>query len=442
MAGGGSVAKAAAKATAKAAESAGMKAPIAAAKDLTTLQDFHTSLGDRIRQRAADMQDLMESTPFKYDKGQRVFTESSAKKNQTPYTILDRTMVGNAVMREDHPEFGPGMGRVIKDPETGKAKRTPYVPGYRVRQEFGPDDWQEFSIPESAIKGDVEMASGGEVKLSGGGSKILSKTASRAAGTAARSTAKAIDYETAQQGPFYRVQARTPETAGQFYRGIREQIQEPTEVVGGATGVDVPQSISGDAVRQMMADPSNFVRSAADQYARQYAGGPYDLPQIPQSSLAKQSAIGRTFQLAAEDDPAYKKAVFDAYAKRYPKMIEQSGAKNYDQLVEASYRQLAKEAEQQFHSLPIRMSFHRQGEGNYLDSGEMLRDVYGNKHLYVFQGGEPHPFLNVIDPRTGLNSNEMFRAVHDFYGHAIHGNQFGPKGEEIAWAAHGKMFLR
>lgn len=273
-----------------------------------------------------------------------------------------------------------------------------------------------------------------QVEMAGGGS--VAKAAAKAAGK----TARKVEYETAQQGPFFRVQARTPETSGQFYRGIREQVQEPPETLGGTIGANVPQSISGDAVRQMMADPSNFVRSAADQYAREYAGGPYDLPQIPQSSLAKQSAIGRVFQLAAEDDPAYKKAVFDAYAKRFPKMVEASGAKDYDQLVQAAYMQLAKETEQQFNSLPVRMSFHRQGEGNYLDSNEMLRDVYGNKHLYVYQGGEPHPFLNVIDPRTGLNSNEMFRAVHDFYGHAIHGNQFGPKGEETAWAAHSKMF--
>lgn len=334
--------------------------------------------------------------------------------------------------------------------------------GYETEAPVGGSDWLKGKATQAGIRPEppadptaqaiynvADVASGfvnplPAVRTAGSALEMAAKKTGQAlapaAAKAAAKSAKGIEYETTQQGPFFRVQKRTPEETGQFYRGIREQIQEPTETVGGTTGVNVPQSISGDALRQMMADPSNFVRSAADQYARQYAGGPYDLPQIPQSSLAKQSAIGRVFQLAAEDDPAYKKAVFDAYAKRYPKMVEASGAKNYDQLVQAAYMQLAREAEQQFHSLPVRMSFHRQGEGNYLDSNQMLRDVYGNKHLYVYQGGEPHPFLNVIDPRTGLNSNEMFRAVHDFYGHAIHGNQFGPKGEEIAWAAHGKMF--
>jgi hypothetical protein len=123
-----------------------------------------------------------------------------------------------------------------------------------------------------------------------------------------------------------------------------------------------------------------------------------------------------------------------------PEVIKQSGAKNYDELVAASYRQMAKETNEQFKRLPISLSYHRAGEGNYRNSKQMLQDVYGNKHLYVFQGGDEHPYLKAVDPETGLNENEKFRAVHDFFGHAIHGNEFGPKGEETAWAAHSQMY--
>jgi hypothetical protein len=115
-------------------------------------------------------------------------------------------------------------------------------------------------------------------------------------------------------------------------------------------------------------------------------------------------------------------------------------AKDYDDLLARSYAQLGKETKQQFDSLPVNTSFHRNGEGNYSNSKQMLNDIFNNRHLYVYQGGDPHDFLNEVDPKTGLNTNEMFRAVHDFYGHAVHGNQFGPKGEEEAWAAHGGMF--
>ena len=133
-----------------------------AAKDLTTLQDFHTSLGDSIRERAAKMQRQMDEMKFKYEPGQRVFTESSAKKNLPPYEIKAKRLYGNQVVREPHPDH-PLMGKPVKDPETGKALRTPYEPGYLIRQERGPDDWAEYVIPESAIKGSVEFAKGGIV---------------------------------------------------------------------------------------------------------------------------------------------------------------------------------------------------------------------------------------------------------------------------------------
>jgi hypothetical protein len=173
LAGGGLVKKLAST-VGKAAESAGMKAPVTAGKDLTTLQDVHTNLGDRVRAGAMEAQKMMGGFDYQYDKGQRVFTKDSAGKNKPPYTILNRTRVGNQVMREDHPEFGPGMGKPIIDPETGKAMRSPYEPGYRVRMERGPDDWSEFEIPQKAIVGDVEMAGGGLVGK-------LSKTAKAAA---------------------------------------------------------------------------------------------------------------------------------------------------------------------------------------------------------------------------------------------------------------------
>lgn len=135
-----------------------------ASKDLTTLQDVHTSLGDSIRERAAKMRQQMDEMQFKYEPGQHVFTESTARKNLPPLKILRKTMVGNQPVREPHPDY-PIMGKVVKDPETGKTLRTPYEPGYKVRHERGEDDWAEFDISESVIKGAIdEFAKGGIAK--------------------------------------------------------------------------------------------------------------------------------------------------------------------------------------------------------------------------------------------------------------------------------------
>jgi|GEM_PF-6828177 len=143
-----------------AARAAGMKAPVTATKDLTDLEDFAYSINDSIRQRSADMQNLVESMPYKYGKGQRVFTEDSARKNWPPLTVLGRTLDGNRIMRENPNDF---RSKKIIDEATGKAKRTPYEPGYKVRLEHSPEDWSEFVIPESAILGNVDMADGGKV---------------------------------------------------------------------------------------------------------------------------------------------------------------------------------------------------------------------------------------------------------------------------------------
>jgi hypothetical protein len=140
-----------------------------ASKELTTLQDAHTSLGDSIRERTAKMQQQMDEMDFKYNSGQYVFTEGSAKNNRPPLVIKAKRLYGNEPMREPHP-VNPLMGKVIKDPATGLTKRTPYEPGYLVRQEGPEEDWSEFVIPQSAIKGSVDnFAHGGMVQRAEGG---------------------------------------------------------------------------------------------------------------------------------------------------------------------------------------------------------------------------------------------------------------------------------
>lgn len=252
-------------------------------------------------------------------------------------------------------------------------------------------------------------------------------------------------YATRQDGPFFRVSPTALDVSKAKSRGIREADELQGQVpVGGSTGQvggELPTRIADEEVARIIADPvANEPLNIARKYTKATQGTDFVLPQIPESSLVKQSAIGRTHQLAVEGAPEYKTAVFDAYAKQMPDVLEQAGAKNYDDLMEKAYRQLAKETDAQFQALPYNFSYHRAGEGNYNSSKEMAADVHGNKHLYVFQGGDPHDFLNRVDPSTGLNENEKFRAVHDLLGHAIYGNQFGPKGEEIAWAIHSQMY--
>jgi hypothetical protein len=69
----------------------------------------------------------------------------------------------------------------------------------------------------------------------------------------------------------------------------------------------------------------------------------------------------------------------------------------------------------------------------------MMRDVVENKRLVVrdsapdYRDYGAHPLLSV-------NDNNMFRAVHDFFGHAGSGRGFLADGEEAAWISHSEMF--
>ena len=76
----------------------------------------------------------------------------------------------------------------------------------------------------------------------------------------------------------------------------------------------------------------------------------------------------------------------------------------------------------------------------YRNSQEMMDDLRDNHHLFIFTGGEPHPYLSVGHPETGYTINDLFRGLHDCFGHAAEGYSFGPHGEEAAWVAHSQMF--
>jgi len=93
----------------------------------------------------------------------------------------------------------------------------------------------------------------------------------------------------------------------------------------------------------------------------------------------------------------------------------------------------------------------------YGSSAEMIADLRENKTIKIFStesgfGSDgitsemrsKNPLLSPTEFKdtTGqlLLVNDIFRAVHDFFGHAELGNGFGAIGEENAWRCHATMF--
>jgi len=200
---------------------------------------------------------------------------------------------------------------------------------------------------------------------------------------------------------------------------------------------------SNEAVSRIIADPQlNKSIVIAKQFNPEFDAS--KIKDLPGSSIEKQHPIARAYETLTEENvnPKLKQSIFDDYKEKHPELIKEHKIKSYDDLVEKSYAALRKETAQQFDAMVkngVNMSFHS-GHANYENSVEMLRDSLLNDHLYTFRGGDEHPYLNRLDPHYGLNDNEKFRAVHDYFGHGTTGGQFGRKGEEMAYAAHSQMY--
>ena len=113
--------------------------------------------------------------------------------------------------------------------------------------------------------------------------------------------------------------------------------------------------------------------------------------------------------------------------------------------VRKAYQHLAKEIEAQWNFARDVMGitfepWRYEGQPYATNSAVMCGDVRDNRHLYFFQGGDPHLLLGKVDPATGLSLNDKFRAIHDLFGHAAEGYGFGPRGEENTWIKHSQMF--
>ena len=125
--------------------------------------------------------------------------------------------------------------------------------------------------------------------------------------------------------------------------------------------------------------------------------------------------------------------------------------------VKRSYDALKQETMDQFKTLKntgLKVSSIKQGQQNpYKTSQDLLNDIHQNNHLWFFpteQGfgsgnkkTSDHPMLQPTEEMhegKPLLANDVFRIVHDYFGHAKEGNGFGPNGEENAWQNHARMY--
>ena len=125
------------------------------------------------------------------------------------------------------------------------------------------------------------------------------------------------------------------------------------------------------------------------------------------------------------------RAIADSY--------QQSADNPKDQATQAAYEAFHKELDAQRAALEAAgYAFEpwNQAGQPYADSKAMRADVATNRHLFYFRTTEG----TIPNGLTTTAQNDTFRAVHDMFGHALGGNQFGPKGETNAFLDHYQMF--
>lgn len=131
-------------------------------------------------------------------------------------------------------------------------------------------------------------------------------------------------------------------------------------------------------------------------------------------------------------DPAWGAAISAAYI----------AAPVVDPRAGAAYAAFRRETIRQYAYLVGRVEFGGLGvtvrvmdTDPYADAAAMLGDLV-RRQLKVFATAatdNPHPYLSDAE-------NDMFRAVHDAFGHAAIGRGFDSHGEEAAWLKHSGMY--
>ena len=204
------------------------------------------------------------------------------------------------------------------------------------------------------------------------------------------------------------------------------------------TGVAKP--VTETEITKELNDKENIVKRAYDAVnGERIAKQNYDANRFHPDSVqtAREGASDYAEQAGIKQDNTIDYKNLKADKIRAAKIAEE-----YDKLpvmseaAKPKYDALAAEVKQQFdymtNKLGVKVEFVEKDP--YKNSKEMMADVnQGQLKVLKTSTTGPHPYFTE-------EQNDMFRAVHDYFGHAATGRGFGQDGEEAAWAHHSQMF--
>jgi hypothetical protein len=190
----------------------------------------------------------------------------------------------------------------------------------------------------------------------------------------------------------------------------------------------LPASVKVPGHGQLNFGSHSELQGLAQSYMDQ-AGLPYNPP--------------RTY---ATVDPNRAKRIADAY--------DQMPHQPDHPAVQQSYQAMINETKAQYDHLVnngYKFEFYPQTDPYPNSPREAVLDLHNNRHMYVYPTSAGfgtgdlgnHPLLQDSGVRWNdqpVTHNDLFRAVHDVFGHAKEGVGFRADGEENAWRQHAAMY--
>lgn len=186
------------------------------------------------------------------------------------------------------------------------------------------------------------------------------------------------------------------------------------------------------------------------------AGGPLTARRARGNDDTRAIAKDYIWKNRIQDEPHERYAPLnEERMKRIADLYEQAKHEPESPEVQKAYQALANETMAQYREMVAAGIKIEPWDGKgepYKNSTEMMADVRDNKHLWFFKtdngfGAGADTTGNALLSPSGVEINgqpllvnDIFRAVHDYFGHTAEGFEFGPRGEYNAYLAHSRMF--
>jgi len=262
--------------------------------------------------------------------------------------------------------------------------------------------------------------------------------------------------------------AGRPLTLFQRIVNFFKRVQDVHSAAGFAKVEDIFDGIQSGKIGQRKSGLPGMVRSRSEIEADQ-SSVPVSsidrLPNLPTNLIGPIPVVNeaKAKYLASVGMPNRRQSEYvkvdQELATKIANAYEEAENTPFDPNVQAAYKAMAEETMAQWQFVKdtgIEIEFIRGPNPYPGGSRDVLEDIRDNNHLFVFatkdgfgqseiteQDIAENPMLadsgEIIDGEPAT-INDIFRIVHDYFGHGLEGTTFTARGEENAWQAHHRMY--